>query len=53
MNNLEAKEEVNHSKRQRRYGAQDKEELIFTITKLHEGDIKLNRKFEVFSSLMR
>jgi intein/homing endonuclease len=36
VNNLEAKEEVNHSKRQRRYGAQDKDELIFKITKLHE-----------------
>ncbi|MBO0600324.1 helix-turn-helix domain-containing protein [Sporosarcina sp. E16_3] len=29
-------EGVNHSGRQRRYGAQDKEELIITITKLHE-----------------
>ena len=36
MNNLEAKEEVNHSKRRRRYGAQDKDDLIVMITKLHE-----------------
>src|SRR5690606_8094932 len=36
VDNLDAMEEVNHYKRQRRYGAQDKDELIKMITKLHE-----------------
>lgn len=101
MDNLDAMEEVNHDKRQRRYGAQDKDELIKIITKLHaegfsqveianklgfarnvnsitkkkgcsdlylsslkelkeifpllyqHGDIKLNRKYDIYSSLMR
>lgn len=50
MNNLEAKEEVNHSKRQRRYGAQDKDELIFTITKLHEeglSQVEIAKKLDI------
>jgi DNA-binding transcriptional regulator WhiA len=33
---LKAREEVNHNKRQRRYGAQDKGEMIIQITKLHD-----------------
>ncbi|MCM3637428.1 LAGLIDADG family homing endonuclease [Sporosarcina luteola] len=36
MDNLDAMEGVNYNKRQRRYGAQDKDELIKMITKLHE-----------------
>lgn len=36
VDKLKAKEEVNHNKRQRGYGAQDKDELIIMITKLHE-----------------
>ena len=36
VNKLETTEGVNHSKRRRRYGAQDKDELIIMITKLHE-----------------
>ena len=39
VDRLETTEGVNHSGRQRRYGAQDKEELIITITKLHEEDL--------------
>lgn len=33
---MEAKEGVNHSKRQRRYGARDKEEIIKSVIKLHD-----------------
>lgn len=36
VDSLKAKEEVNHDKRQRRYGARDKDELITKITKLHK-----------------
>lgn len=32
---MEAKEEVNHSKRQRRYEARDKEEIIRSVVRLH------------------
>jgi hypothetical protein len=71
-------EGVNHNRRQRGYGARDKDEIINSIIKLHikgysqvdlylssvkeiciigkeiykYGDIKLNRKYEKFSSLM-
>lgn len=54
-----AKEGVHHNKRQRGYGARDKEELIKLIFNLHNkkiyqyGDIKLDRKHDTFSSLMR
>lgn len=36
---MDTMEEVNHNKRQRRYGAQDKDNLIKVITKLHEEGV--------------
>ena len=57
-------EKVNCTKRQRRYKARDKEQLIQAIIKVHkgrqcvyellylDGNLKLNRKYEKFRSLM-
>jgi hypothetical protein len=55
-------EGVNQNQWKRGYGARDKEELIERIINLHDqgistrlyeyGDIKLNRKYEKFLSLM-
>lgn len=50
VDNLDAMEEVNHDKRQRRYGAQDKDELIKIITKLHaEGfsQVEIAKKLDL------
>lgn len=43
-------EGVNHNKRQRRYGAQDKDELIKMITKLHEdgfSQVEIAKKLDL------
>ncbi len=47
---MDAMEGVNHNKRQRRYGAQDKDELIKIITKLHEegfSQVEIARKLDL------
>ena len=43
-------EEVNHDKRQRRYGAQDKDKIITKIIKLHEeglSQVAISEKLDI------
>lgn len=50
MDKLDAMEGVNHNKRQRRYGAQDKDDLIKMITKLHEdgySQVEIAKKLDL------